>query len=103
MVEKQAFMFITGPDVIKAVTGELTDTQSLGGSSGAYGYHGYFAPDSTTEDEALALTRRVLSYFPSNNVENPPYITPDDDPLRMDEELNSIVLLIPRYPTVCMR
>jgi propionyl-CoA carboxylase beta chain len=44
-----------------------------------------------TEEEVLDLCRRVLGYFPSNNVENPPYILPTDDPLRMDEELNAIV------------
>jgi propionyl-CoA carboxylase beta chain len=48
-----------------------------------------------TEGEALELCRLALSYFPSNNVENPPYQPPDDDPLRMDESLNSIVPLDP--------
>ena len=45
------------------------------------------------EHDALALTRRLVGYFPSNNVENPPYEDPEDDPLRMDEALNSIVPL----------
>jgi propionyl-CoA carboxylase beta chain len=43
------------------------------------------------EHEALELTRRILGYFPSNNIENPPYQSPKDDPLRMDIELNSII------------
>ncbi len=44
------------------------------------------------------MCRQVLSYLPSNNVENPPYFPPSDDPLRMDEELNSIVPLDPALP-----
>jgi len=44
-----------------------------------------------SETDALNLVRRVLSYLPSNNVENPPFLQPHDDPLRMDEHLNHIV------------
>jgi len=53
---------------------------------------------ASDEEEALWLTKKVLSYLPSNNVENPPYLPPTDDPLRMDEELNSIVPLDPAQP-----
>jgi acetyl-CoA carboxylase carboxyltransferase component len=95
MVEKKSFMFLTGPDVIKAVTGEVTDAESLGGSAIHMDITGTAHLCAADEREALALTRQVLGYFPSNNVENPPYIPPADDPLRMDEELNSIVPLDP--------
>jgi propionyl-CoA carboxylase beta chain len=53
---------------------------------------------AASEPDALALCRRALSYLPSNNVENPPYLAPADDPLRMDEELNRLVPLDPGAP-----
>lgn len=98
MVEKHSYMFITGPDVIKTVTGEIVDPESLGGAETHMTITGTAHLSAASEKEALELTRRVLSYFPSNNVENPPYQTPVDDPLRMDLELNSIVPLDPLEP-----
>ena len=98
MVEKHSFMFLTGPDVIKAVTGEVIDAESLGGAHVHMSITGTAHLATRTEEEALALTRRTLGYFPSNNVENPPYAPPADDPLRMDEELNHIVPLDPTIP-----
>jgi acetyl-CoA carboxylase carboxyltransferase component len=91
MVRKHSFMFLTGPDVIKAVTGEEIDAENLGGTDVHMDITGtaHLAVDS--EQEALQLTRRLLGYFPSNNVENPPYQVPVDDPLRMDEDLNSMI------------
>ncbi len=98
MVEKKSFMFLTGPEVIKAVTGEVIDPERLGGAEAHMSLSGTAHLSTPTEEEALALTRRVLSYFPSNNVENPPYQPPADDPLRMDDELNGIVPLDPSVP-----
>jgi propionyl-CoA carboxylase beta chain len=98
MVEKHSFMFLTGPDVIKAVTGEIVDVETLGGAEVHASLSGTVHLTTQTEQEALALCRRVMSYFPSNNVENPPYVTPIDDPLRMDRELNTIVPLDPADP-----
>jgi propionyl-CoA carboxylase beta chain len=95
MVEKHSFMFITGPEVIKAVTGEVIDSESLGGAQVHMERTGTAHLACKTEEEAIQLTRRLLGYFPSNNVENPPFRSPQDDPLRMDEELNSIVPLDP--------
>jgi len=95
MVEKHSYMFLTGPQVIKAVTGEVVDVESLGGAEVHMSLSGTAHLATRSEPEALALTRRVLGYFPSNNVENPPYVSGTDDPLRMDEELNSIVPLDP--------
>ncbi|MCS6993039.1 MAG: acyl-CoA carboxylase subunit beta [Anaerolineales bacterium] len=100
MVEKQSFMFLTGPDVIKAVTGEVIDAESLGGSEIHMSVSGVAHLAVPTEQEALAVARRFLSYLPSNNIENPPYVTPTDDPARMDEHLNSIVPLDPSEPYV---
>ena len=98
MVEKHSYMFLTGPQVIKAVTGEVIDTESLGGADVHMSVSGTAHLATKTEQEALALCRRVLSYLPSNNVENPPFVPPVDDPLRMDDDLNSIVPLDPSVP-----
>lgn len=98
MVEKQSFMFLTGPEVIKAVTGESIDSESLGGADIHMGVSGVAHLAARSEQEALLLARRALSYLPSNNVENPPYQTPSDDPMRMDEALNHIVPLDPAEP-----
>jgi propionyl-CoA carboxylase beta chain len=98
MVEKHSFMFITGPEVIRTVTGEVIDPESLGGAEVHAAKTGLAHLTAPTEQEALTLTRRILSYLPSNNVENPPYFPPVDDPLRMDEELNGIVPLDPFIP-----
>ncbi len=98
MVEEQSYMFITGPAVIRAVTGEEIDAQSLGGVDVHMTMSGTAHLATPNEQEALALCRRVLSYLPANNVENPPYAEPSDDPERMDEALNSIVPLDPAIP-----
>ncbi|NLX11068.1 MAG: acyl-CoA carboxylase subunit beta [Chloroflexi bacterium] len=98
MVREQSFMFLTGPQVIQTVTGEQVDTEYLGGAEihAAVSGTAHLAVD--TEQQALDTCRKLLSYLPSNNVENPPYHPPTDDPLRMDEELNSIVPLDPSTP-----
>lgn len=98
MVRNHSFMFLTGPEVIKAVTGEIVDAQSLGGTTVHTEITGTAHLAADTEEEALLLTRKLLEYFPSNNIENPPYIPPEDDPLRMDEELNSIIPMDPTLP-----
>lgn len=97
MVEKQSFMFLTGPDVIKAVTGEIIDAESLGGSEVHMTMSGIAHLTASSEIATLELARRVLSYLPSNNVENPPFQPSVDDPVRMDVALN---YLIPSDPTL---
>ena len=98
MVEEQSYMFITGPAVIRAVTGEEIDAQSLGGVDVHMTMSGTAHLATPSEQQALALCRRVLGYLPANNIENPPYVEPSDDPQRMDEALNSIVPLDPSLP-----
>ncbi|MBM3122405.1 MAG: acyl-CoA carboxylase subunit beta [Chloroflexi bacterium] len=93
MVDKHSYMFLTGPEVIKAVTGEVIDPEGLGGTTVHTAISGTAHLAAGSEAEALALCRHVLRYLPSNNVENPPFRPPEDDPLRMDPELNSIVPL----------
>ncbi len=100
MVEKQSFMFLTGPEVIKAVTGEKIDPESLGGAAIHTSVSGTAHLSAASEQEALALARRALGHLPSNNVENPPFVQNGDDALRMDEALNSIVPLDPKEPYV---
>ena len=84
-------MFITGPEVIKAVTGEQVDMETLGGAMAHSAVSGvaHFATDD--EDRALEMARKLLGYLPSNNVERPPAVQPTDDPWRMDPELNTLV------------
>ncbi len=98
MVEERSFMFLTGPEVIKAVTGEVIDPERLGGSSVHTGISGTAHLAAASEREAFALCRRVLSFLPSNNVENPPFVPTGDDPARADAELNHIVPLDPATP-----
>ena len=97
MVEKQSYMFLTGPNVIKADTGEVIDFESLGGANVHLATSGTAHLTANGEKAALALCRTLLSYLPSNNMENPPNIAPADDPLRAEKSLNSI---IPDDPTL---
>ena len=96
MTRGTSHMFITGPEVIKTVTQEEVDLETLGGAATHSTVSGvaHFAAD--TEADTLALTRRLLSYLPANNAEPPPAISPTDDPWRMDSTLNSIVPIDPR-------
>jgi len=100
MVEKQSFMFLTGPEVIKAVTGEVIDAESLGGSSVHMAVSGVAHLSVKSEADALEMARKFLSYLPSNNVENPPFVQPQDDLTRMDEELNHIIPLEATEPYI---
>lgn len=95
MTKGTSHMFITGPEVIKTVTHEEVDLETLGGALTHSTVSGvaHFAVDD--EDLALSLTRRLLSYLPSNNTEPPPAIKPTDDPWRMDPDLNTIVPVDP--------
>jgi propionyl-CoA carboxylase beta chain len=98
MAEDVSFMFITGPDVIRAVTGEQVDAKTLGGAYTHSAVSGVTHFRTPTERDALNLCRCLLSYLPSNNVEDPPYRESDDDPWRMDVRLNEIVPLDEMVP-----
>ena len=91
MVEGTARMFITGPDVVRAVTHEEISAEDLGGAKVHHTTSGvahFTAPDDA---ETLALVRRLLSYLPANNAADPPYLPPTDPPDRTDEELDRLV------------
>jgi propionyl-CoA carboxylase beta chain len=91
MVKGTSYMFITGPDVIKTVTHEEVSKDDLGGAMTHNTKSGvaHFAADS--DEHALRLTRELLSFIPSNNMELPPYIENDDPADRTDESLNTLV------------
>ncbi len=91
MVKNTSYMFITGPDVIKTVTHEDVTKDELGGAMTHNSRSGvaHFAADS--DEHALRITRELLSFIPSNNVDDPPFVPTDDPVDRMDEKLNSVV------------
>ena len=91
MVEETSHMFITGPDVIKSVTGEKAAQEELGGAgthNTKSGVAHFSAPD---EETCLEDVRYLLSFLPENNLESAPYFEPNDDPERMDEDLAALV------------
>ena len=84
-------MFITGPQVIKTVTGEEVDFDTLGGAETHASISGVAHFVAADEEQALTTTRRLLSYLPSNNVDPPPRLDPTDDPARADPTLDTLV------------
>jgi acetyl-CoA carboxylase carboxyltransferase component len=95
MTRGLSHMFITGPDVIKTVTGEEVDVETLGGAQAHSSISGvaHFVADD--EEAACDLTRRLLSYLPSNNVESAPVLRPIGDPRSTAVDLNTIIPLDP--------
>jgi propionyl-CoA carboxylase beta chain len=91
MVKDTSYMFITGPDVIKTVTHEDVTKEELGGAMTHNRVSGvaHFAAD--TDEHALRLVRELLSYIPSNNMDDPPRAATSDPATRMDASLNSLV------------
>lgn len=98
MVKDTSYMFITGPDVIKTVTHEDVTKDELGGAMTHNSKSGvaHFAADS--DEHALRLTRELLAFIPSNNMDDPPFVATDDPTDRIDEKLNSIVPEAPTQP-----
>jgi len=96
MVEESSYMFITGPDVIKAVTREEVSFEELGGAKAHNSTSGVAHFAAKDEEDCMDIIRRLLSYIPQNNMEDPPLVPTADDPQRMDEELDTIV---PDNPT----
>ena len=98
MVKETSHMFITGPDVIKTVTGEEVDFESLGGAMAHNSKSGVAHLAAEDEDACLQDTRYLLSFLPQNNLETAPRVVPTDDPMRMDEELDRVVPDSPNKP-----
>jgi acetyl-CoA carboxylase carboxyltransferase component len=91
MVKGLSQMFITGPDVIKTVTGESVTLEELGGAEAHTARSGVAHFRASDEDEMNAQVRHLLSFIPSNNLESPPTEAPEDDPHRESPELEQIV------------
>jgi methylmalonyl-CoA carboxyltransferase large subunit len=86
----QAQMFITGPQVIKQVTGEVVTAEELGGPQSQMNKSGVVHLIAKNDEEALQLCRRLLSFMPSNNLEDPPRM-PYNLPIDSDAEMNGII------------
>ena len=91
MVDGTSYMFITGPQVIKAVTGEEIDFERLGGGKVHTSKSGNAHLLARNEEDAFQIIRKLLSYLPQNNMEDPPREESDDPPDRMDHDLDEIV------------
>jgi propionyl-CoA carboxylase beta chain len=91
MVKKTSYMFVTGPDVIKTVTHEEVTKEKLGGADTHNQVSGvaHFAADS--DEDCLAMIRELLSYMPSNNMEEAPRVATTDDPNRVDAQLDTFI------------
>ncbi|HEY4584665.1 MAG TPA: acyl-CoA carboxylase subunit beta [Acidimicrobiia bacterium] len=90
-VDQTSHMFITGPDVIKAVTGEEVTMEELGGALTHASKSGVTHFVYPTGQDALEAVRYLMSFLPRNNMELPPFFTPTDRPDRIDDELDSII------------
>jgi propionyl-CoA carboxylase beta chain len=90
MTRNTSYMFVTGPDVVKAVTHEEVTQEELGGASVHSEKSGVCHVAADSEADTLYLIRKLLGYLPQNNMEDASFM-PGDDPLRMEEALNTIV------------
>ncbi len=91
MVSQTSHMFITGPDVIKTVTGEVVTQEELGGAMSHASKSGVAHFVAANDEDCLQQIRYLLSFLPSNNFESPPYFSPSDDPNRSCNELLDVV------------
>jgi acetyl-CoA carboxylase carboxyltransferase component len=98
MVKNSSYMFVTGPEVVKTVTHEEVGFEELGGAQTHASLSGvaHFAADG--EEDALFLVQKLLGFMPGNNMEDPPILRSDDDPLRTDDALDHIVPDEPNRP-----
>jgi acetyl-CoA carboxylase carboxyltransferase component len=91
MARGTSSMFLTGPDVIEAVTGEQVSIEELGGPDVHEARSGVAHLVADTEQQALELVKLLLGFLPQNNNEDPPQVVPYDPADRMDDELNSLI------------
>ncbi len=91
MVKNSSYMFITGPDVIKAVTGEEITFEELGGAMTHNQKSGVAQFACESDEDAINQIKKLLSYLPSNNMEDPPVVVTGDDPKRIDPALDKII------------
>jgi propionyl-CoA carboxylase beta chain len=98
MVDQSSYMFITGPEVIKTVTHEEVTKEALGGAMTHAVKSGVAHFVATDEKACLAQIRRLLSFVPSNNMEDPPFVASDDPVRREDSALDSLIPEQPNKP-----
>jgi acetyl-CoA carboxylase carboxyltransferase component len=91
MVKDTSYMFITGPEVIKAVTGEEISFEALGGAMTHNEKSGVAHFACENDADAIGQIKKLLSYLPSNNMEDPPMVDTGDDPRRTDPALDTII------------
>ena len=98
MSKDTSYMFVTGPKVVKTVTGEVVTDEQLGGAMvhGSKSGVTHFIADS--EEEGMMLIRKLLSYLPQNNLEDPPIVACEDPVERLDDHLNNIIPENPNKP-----
>ncbi len=98
MVKNTSYMFVTGPNVVKTVTHEDVDSESLGGATTHATKSGVSHFMCENELDAMEKIKRLLAYLPSNNLEDPPRIECTDNPERKDDKLDSIIPEDPSQP-----
>jgi len=98
MTERTSYMFITGPDVIKAVTHEEVSKEDLGGAATHASKSGVCHLVAPDDKACIAQIRELLSFLPSNNTEDPPHRPPTDPPTRDVPELDAMIPLEPNKP-----
>jgi len=98
MVKGTSSMGITGPDVIKQVTGEEVTLEDLGGAMTHNSKSGVAHLAADDEQDCIRMIRALLSFVPQNNMEDPPFVPTDDDPGRTDPRLNSFVPAVGNQP-----
>ncbi|HET9533250.1 MAG TPA: acyl-CoA carboxylase subunit beta, partial [Blastocatellia bacterium] len=98
MVKKTSYMFITGPDVIKTVTHEEVTKEELGGALTHNSVSGVAHFAAEDDEDCLRLIRELLSFIPSNNLEDPPRLATADPADRIEERLDSVVPVAPNVP-----
>ena len=107
MVRNSSYMFVTGPEIVKAATFEEVDFDSLGGASVHAEKSGVCHLAVDGEADALYMVRKLLSFLPSNNMDDAPFRMTEDDPLRSEALLDEIVPDDPNKPynmkdVICM-
>ncbi|MCG8412172.1 MAG: acyl-CoA carboxylase subunit beta [Bacteroidales bacterium] len=98
MTEQSSYMFVTGPKVVKTVTGEEITTEDLGGANIHSSKSGVSHFLLENEEEGLLLIRKLISYLPQNNLEDPPVIESNDPIDRLEDSLNEIIPENPNQP-----
>src|SRR5947209_14632947 len=98
MVEQTSYMFVTGPNVLKTVTHEDVTFEELGGALVHNSTSGVAHFSCPGEPECIRMIRTLVSYIPSNNLDDPPRITPVDSPTRAEEALDTIIPNNPNKP-----